>query len=89
MIPLVRLDTLANKFITMDIDTFIKDGVHIPYTISWYDGENIYSYYLTDYKSSEDMIINALRDLMIKNMIIIKYIFIIYQVSMEYFYWKY
>jgi hypothetical protein len=50
----------------MDIETFIKDGIHIPYCISFYDGENTFSYYLTDFKASEDMIISALKDLMVK-----------------------
>jgi len=50
----------------MDIETLIKNGIMIPYCISWYDGENNYTYYLSNYNSSEDMIINALRDLMIK-----------------------
>jgi hypothetical protein len=50
----------------MDIKTYIKDDIHIPYAISWYDGENTFSYYLTDYKSSEDMILTCMKDLMIK-----------------------
>ena len=57
---------LTNKIITMDIETLIKDGIMIPYCISWYDGENNYTYYLSNYKSSEDMIIHAIKDLMIK-----------------------
>ena len=66
MLPLIRPDTLVNKFITMDIETFIKDGVHNPYVISWYDGEKAFSYYLTDYNNSTEMITNAISDLMIK-----------------------
>jgi DNA polymerase elongation subunit (family B) len=50
----------------MDIETFIKDGIHIPYCISFYDGENTFSYYLTDFKDSNSMIIKAILDLMIK-----------------------
>jgi hypothetical protein len=64
--PLVRPDTLVNKFLTMDIETFIKNGVHIPYVISFYDGENTFSYYLTDFKDSLDMIKKALSDIMVK-----------------------
>lgn len=63
MLPLITPDTLVNKFITMDIETFIKDGVHIPYCISWFDGVNTFSYYLTDFINSEDMIISALKDI--------------------------
>lgn len=57
---------LINKMITMDIETFIKDGVHIPYCISWYDGEKSKSYYILDSKSSNDMLIQAIKDIMIK-----------------------
>jgi len=32
--PLLPLQNLTNKFITLDIETFIKDGIHIPYCIS-------------------------------------------------------
>ena len=31
---LTRTDALQNKFITMDIETFVKDGIHTPYAIS-------------------------------------------------------
>jgi len=36
---------------------FIDDGVAFSYT---------FSFYLTDYSSSEDMIINAFKDLLVK-----------------------
>ena len=55
-----------NKFLTMDIETFIKDVIHIPYCICFYDGIKTFSYYLTDFNSSKDMRIQALTDLMIK-----------------------
>jgi len=61
-----RENEITNKFITMDIETFIKDGIHIPYCISWFDGENTFFYYLTDYKDSNSMIINCIHELMIK-----------------------
>ena len=32
--PLKRTETLTNKFITFDIETFIKDGIPIPYSLS-------------------------------------------------------
>ena len=50
----------------MDIETFIKDGVHIPYCISWYDGEKSRSYYILDLKSSNNMLIQAIKNIMIK-----------------------
>lgn len=64
--PLLQQDKLNEKFISMDIETYIKDGVHIPYCICWYDKIESYSYYIKDYKSSKDMIINCIKDIMIK-----------------------
>ena len=64
--PLKSSHILNTKFLTMDIETFVKDGIHVPYCICFYDGENEFSYYLNYYKNSEDMIINCIRDLMVK-----------------------
>jgi hypothetical protein len=35
---------LKNKFITLDIETFVKEKTLIPYLIKFYDGINCYSY---------------------------------------------
>lgn len=50
----------------MDIETFIKDGVHVAFTISFFNGTDSNSYYITDYKNSENMIINCIKELMIR-----------------------
>jgi len=50
----------------MDIETFIKDNIHIPYCISWFDGEQSFSYYLTYYKNPDAMIIDCMKDLMVR-----------------------
>lgn len=50
----------------MDIETFVKDGIMVPYSISWYDGENSFSYYLTDFDNNIKMIEHAIQDLMRK-----------------------
>jgi len=50
----------------MDIETFIKNDVHVAFAISFFNGSNSSSYYLTDYKDSEDMIINCINELMIR-----------------------
>lgn len=57
---------LSNKIITFDIETFIKDGIMIPFVISWYDGENKFFYFSKDFSSPEDMITQAIKDIMIK-----------------------
>ena len=41
--PLKKSDSLQNKMLTLDIETFIKDGIHVPYVICIFDGENKYS----------------------------------------------
>jgi DNA polymerase type B, organellar and viral len=57
---------LTNKFITLDIETFVKDGILIPYCISIYDGKNINNFYLTDYENVDNMILTALKSIMIR-----------------------
>jgi hypothetical protein len=42
--------SLSNKFLTMDLETLIKNGVHVPYAISWYNGENCNTHFI--YKMS-------------------------------------
>lgn len=61
-----RAENLTKKILTMDIETFIKNGIHIPYCISFYDGINTFSYYLTDFANSNEMLFQAISDLMIK-----------------------
>ena len=43
---------LNNKFITLDIETKSINNVMTPYSISFYDGKKLNSFYLTDYKDS-------------------------------------
>jgi hypothetical protein len=50
----------------MDIETYVKDNIHVAYAISFFDGEHSFSYNLTDYKNSENMIINCIKELMIR-----------------------
>ena len=64
--PLIRTETLQNKFLTLDIETFIKDGAHVPYAISIFDGENSLSYYLSDFKDSNTMLITAIKSIVCK-----------------------
>jgi hypothetical protein len=52
--------------LTLDIETFIKDGVHVPYVICIFDGENKYSYSLLDYKNSDVMLVTAIKNIMCK-----------------------
>jgi hypothetical protein len=40
--PLKSLHKLNDKFLALDIETFIKDGAHVPHTISFFDGKMNY-----------------------------------------------
>jgi hypothetical protein len=55
-----------NNFITLDIETFVKDNILTPYCISIYDGKNINNFYLSDYKNVDNMILSALKSILIR-----------------------
>jgi len=61
-----KTNKLINNFITLDIETYIKDNILIPFCISIYDGKIISSYYLSNYKNSEELIISALTSIMVR-----------------------
>ena len=58
--------SLINNFITLDIETFIKNNILTPYCISIYDGKNIENFYLSDYSNIDNMIFSALKSIMIR-----------------------
>ena len=57
---------LTDNFITFDIETYVKDSILIVFCISIYDGENKKTFFLKDYKNPEDLIIAALKSIMIR-----------------------
>jgi DNA polymerase type B, organellar and viral len=57
---------LNNSFITLDIETYVKDNILIPFCISIFDGEKVKSFFLSDFKNTEDMILTALASIMIR-----------------------
>jgi DNA polymerase type B, organellar and viral len=59
-------EEITNKIITLDIETYLEDGVHIPYCISRYDGENNFTYDLSNFDSSVNMIKTCISEIMIK-----------------------
>lgn len=60
----VKHDRKFEKFITLDIETRTINGVFIPYCISLYDGKKAWSFYLTDYKDSNDMLKAAINSIL-------------------------
>jgi hypothetical protein len=62
---------ITKKFLTLDIETMMfkksdTENKLIPYCISYYDGLKFKSFYLSDYKDSDTMIIECLKSLMIR-----------------------
>ena len=57
---------LVNNFITIDIETYITDGLITPYLICFYDGKNFFSFYLSDYNSVEEMMLDCLNSILIR-----------------------
>ena len=50
-----------NKFITLDIETRTIDNKMVPYCICLFDGRKSYSFYLSKYNSTEEMILDAIK----------------------------
>jgi DNA polymerase type B, organellar and viral len=55
---------LVNNFITIDIETYIINGLMTPYLICFYDGKNFFSFYLSDYNSVEEMMLDCLKSIL-------------------------
>jgi hypothetical protein len=61
-----KINKLTNNFLTLDIETFIKDNILIPYCISIYDGKKINNFFISDYTNVDELIITALKSIMIR-----------------------
>jgi DNA polymerase family B len=55
--------TFNEKFLTLDIETRVISNVHKPYLISFYDGKESLSFYLSDYSSVNEMFEDAILSL--------------------------
>ena len=64
--PIEKSTEESTSFLTMDIETKLRNNTHIPYLISYFDGSQSKSFYITDFINHEDMIIAAIKSLMIK-----------------------
>ena len=54
----------SSKFLTFDIETRKINGIHSPYCISFYDGKDAWSFYLSDYTNIDDMMNAAIKSIM-------------------------
>jgi len=55
---------INTNFIALDIETRTIDNIFIPYCISYFDGIKATSFYLSDYKNSDDMLTNCIISLL-------------------------
>jgi hypothetical protein len=62
--PIKRSIYRTGDFISMDLETRNINGIMSPYCVSIYDGKNVVSFYLSDYKDSNDMLKNSIIYLM-------------------------
>lgn len=54
----------SDKFITMDLETFVLNGEMKTYCVSLYDGKEMKTFYLTDYKDSDELMETSIEYLM-------------------------
>ena len=64
--PLDKSIFLNKNIITMDLETRTRNGIMEAYAVCIYDGRESKSFYLSDYKNSEDMLLSSLRSLCIR-----------------------
>lgn len=77
---------ISNKFVTLDIETRTLDGKMIPYCVSIFDGTITKSFYLEDYADPDTMLKEAIYFLMRKNIINIRFTYIIFHISTAFSY---
>lgn len=66
MKPAVKSMTISDHFITMDLETRTIDGVMSVIAISIFDGNDIKSFYITEYINSDKLLEASLRYIMIR-----------------------
>jgi len=59
-------NSLSNNFITMDLETKNIKGVLEPYCVSIFDGKVSYSFYITNYENSPDLMMKAALNFILK-----------------------
>jgi len=59
-----KCHSVSTNFITMDLETKSINGKLEPYCICIFDGKKSYSFYITDFSSSDEMVKSALKFLM-------------------------
>jgi hypothetical protein len=67
--PINTEKKIKNKFITLDMETQTINNELIPFTVCFYDGHKCggkpaTSFYLTDYKNSEEMLLDVIESLL-------------------------
>ena len=63
-LPPALYRTTKDKTITMDLETRTIEGNMDPICLSIYDGNEKFSFFIEDYKDSEEMIVTAMNHVM-------------------------
>lgn len=53
-----------SNILTFDIETYLDCNNSTPYACGFYDGKNTYTYYRTDYSSSEEMLVTCINEML-------------------------
>jgi hypothetical protein len=63
---LKKSKVLTENFLTLDIETFVKDSILTVFCISIFDGLKTQTFILNNYKNPEELILAALKSIMIR-----------------------
>jgi hypothetical protein len=63
---LKKSKVLTENFLTLDIETYVKDSILTVFCIGIYDGIKTQTFILNDYNSPEELILAAIRSIMIR-----------------------
>ncbi|MFN7611021.1 MAG: DNA polymerase, partial [bacterium] len=64
----IKLNPLKYKesFLTLDIETYLdSNNNHVPFILGYYDGKNSNVFYLSDYSSPQELIIDCFKSLLV------------------------
>jgi hypothetical protein len=57
---------LTENFLTLDIETYVKDSILTVFCLGIYDGIKTNTFYLSDYENPEQLILAAIKSIMIR-----------------------
>lgn len=61
----IKAITQENNILTFDLETYLDCNNSIAYACGFYDGNKTYTYYLTDFSNSEEMLVACINDMLV------------------------